>query len=255
MNKRLFFLCAFLSVCLQTVAQHKISNLKCEYLIRPLGVDKTNPRLGWSILSTEKNIKQVAYTILVGTDSLKVVNNQGDVWNSGKVSSDTILVRYAGEKLKPSTKYFWKVQSWVNQSAVQSDTIPVKQSKYQSSYEPVQVNSAVSSFETGIMHSGWKSAWITDGIDINHKPAGYFRKEFDFNKKIRSARAYIAVAGLFELYVNGARIGDHQLDPMYTRFDRRNLYVTHDITQSLREGKNTFGIILGNGWYNHQSTA
>jgi alpha-L-rhamnosidase len=42
---------------------------------------------------------------------------------------------------------------------------------------------------------------------------------------------------------------------MYTRFDRRNLYVTHDITSLLQNGKNAIGVILGNGWYNHQSTA
>jgi alpha-L-rhamnosidase len=74
-------------------------------------------------------------------------------------------------------------------------------------------------------------------------------------KKIVSARAYVAVGGLFELYVNGKMVGDHRLDPMYTRFDRRTLYVTHDITSYLTEGKNAIGIVLGNGWYNHQSTA
>jgi len=82
-----------------------------------------------------------------------------------------------------------------------------------------------------------------------------FRKEFSADKRIGSARAYIAVAGLYELYLNGTKVGNHRLDPMYTRFDRRTLYVTYDITKSLKEGKNAIGILLGNGWYNHQSTA
>src|SRR5690606_8451259 len=47
----------------------------------------------------------------------------------------------------------------------------------------------------------------------------------------------------------------HFLDPMYTRFDRRTLYVTHDVTAHLRSGKNAVGVVLGNGWYNHQSLA
>ena len=101
----------------------------------------------------------------------------------------------------------------------------------------------------------WKGAWISDTRDIHLKPAAYFRKSFQAGKKIRSARAYIAAAGLYELYINGAKIGDHRLDPMYTRFDRRNLYVTHDITTALQNGKNALGVLLGNGWYNHQSTA
>ena len=42
---------------------------------------------------------------------------------------------------------------------------------------------------------------------------------------------------------------------MYTRFDRRNLYVTYDVTEQLQNGKNAIGVLLGNGWYNHQSKA
>ena len=101
----------------------------------------------------------------------------------------------------------------------------------------------------------WKGQWITDTYDYNVKPAPFFRKEFTINKPLSSARTYIAVGGLYELFVNGKRIGDHRLDPMYTRFDRRNLYVTYDVTENLQQGKNTIGVLLGNGWYNHQSTA
>ena len=69
------------------------------------------------------------------------------------------------------------------------------------------------------------------------------------------ARAYIAVAGLYELYINGKKVSDHRLDPMFTRFDRRNLYVTYDVTSYLQSGDNAIGVVLGNGWYNHQSMA
>ena len=82
-----------------------------------------------------------------------------------------------------------------------------------------------------------------------------FSKRIHHKQTLSSARTYIAVGGLYELFVNGKRIGDHRLDPMYTRFDRRNLYVTYDVTENLQQGKNTIGVLLGNGWYNHQSTA
>jgi alpha-L-rhamnosidase len=106
----------------------------------------------------------------------------------------------------------------------------------------------------------WKGAWISDGEHlsgngIHVKPAPYFRKEFQVDKRIKSARAYIAVAGLYELSINGEPIGDRRLDPMYTCFDRRNLYVAWDVTPQLQSGKNAIGVLLGNGWYNHQSTA
>ncbi|RYZ33280.1 MAG: alpha-rhamnosidase, partial [Sphingobacteriales bacterium] len=65
----------------------------------------------------------------------------------------------------------------------------------------------------------------------------------------------IAVGGLYELFINGQKVGNHRLDPMYTRFDRRTMYVTYDVTSHLLSGANGIGVMLGNGWYNHQSTA
>lgn len=111
-------------------------------------------------------------------------------------------------------------------------------------------------FETGMMDMrNWQGNWISDGRDIQYKPAPFFRKQFNSDKEIESARVYIAVAGLYELYVNGERVGNQRLDPMYTRFDRRNLYVTHDVTSQLQKGENAISVLLGNGWYNHQSLA
>lgn len=98
-------------------------------------------------------------------------------------------------------------------------------------------------FETGMMDiRNWQGAWISDGKDIHYKPAPYFRKKFTAAKSIKSARAYVAVAGLYKLYINGEKIGNHRLDPMYTRFDRRNLYVTYDVTSQLKNGDNAIGV-------------
>lgn len=111
-------------------------------------------------------------------------------------------------------------------------------------------------FETGVLNmKGWKGSWISDNHDIAFKPAPYFRKAFNTDKPIQSARAYIAVGGLYELSINGQKVGNHRLDPVYSRFDRRNYYVTHDVTAAVKQGRNAIGVVLGNGWYNHQSTA
>ncbi len=119
-----------------------------------------------------------------------------------------------------------------------------------------QTSARVSSFETGMMQMGnWKGTWISDRNSIQFLPAPYFRKEFTAGKEIKSARAYVAAAGLYELYLNGKKVGNHRLDPMYTRFDRRNLYVSYDITAFLKNGSNAIGVLLGNGWYNHQAMA
>jgi alpha-L-rhamnosidase len=215
-------------------AQTTISQLLCEHLFSPLGIDAPQPRLSWQLNSNDRHINQVSYQVSVGTDSLDVIRMKGNDWLLKKRSGEQ-LVSYNGKKLKPFTKYFWSV-TVVDNRGIKA--------------------SATSSFETGMMgQQNWKGSWISDTRDSKLKPSGLFRKSFSLDKKVASARAYITVAGLYELYLNGQRIGNHRLDPMYTRFDRRNLYVTYDVTSSLLKGNNVLGVMLGNGWYNHQSTA
>ena len=80
-------------------------------------------------------------------------------------------------------------------------------------------------------------------------PARTLRKEFDVSKKLRRATAYVSGLGLFELYLNGNRIGDHVLSPALSDYDKRVYYVTFDVTQHLKTGRNAAGLILGNGRY------
>lgn len=224
----------FCSLAFSAKKGENLTFLRCEYLENPLGMDVATPRLSWRWPTVVRN--QKAYQLVVGTDSVQVTEGVGNCWDSQRVTSSDILAVYAGASLKPYTRYFWRVTGWDEKD------------------QPF--TSDVTSFETGVMErSNWRGAWITDTHDIRLKPAAYFRKAFDAQREIRQARAYIAVGGLYELYINGERVGDHRLDPTYTRFDRRTLYLTHDITRMLQQGNNAVGVLLGNGWYNHQSTA
>jgi len=104
----------------------------------------------------------------------------------------------------------------------------------------------------------WKAKWISDGSKNPEHDEDYykddrmplFRKEFDANKKIASARLYISGLGYYETYLNGNKIGDHVLDPGFTTYKKQVLYVVYDITSMLKKGKNVAGVMLGNGWYN-----
>ena len=211
-----------------------VSDLKCEYLINPIGIDAPHPRLTWYLIDARESANQTAYQLAVSTDSLQLKNGKGNQWQTAKVNSPINLLTYQGKALQPFTKYYWSVRLWDKNNKV--------------------INSPIASFETGMMGmQNWKATWISDDNNIHTKPAAYYRKTFQPKKQIKSARAYIAAAGLYELYINGQKIGDHRLDPMFTRFDRRNLYVTYDVTNQLQSGKNAIGVILGNGWYNFQS--
>lgn len=235
----------FIVLCTFFVFQAKISSSqnkastivqKVEHMPNPIGVDVQHPRLSWLLNDYREGTFQTAYQIYVGEDSLSVLKDEGQQWNTGKISSDARLIPYAGQMLKPFKKYFWRVDLW-DQSGK-------------------SIKGSIASFETGMMNQeNWQGAWISDDNCIATKPAAYFRKQFKASKKIKAARAYIAVGGLYELYLNGKKIGNHRLDPAYTRFDRRNLYVSYDVTQQLQQGENAVGVLLGNGWYNHQSTA
>jgi alpha-L-rhamnosidase len=210
--------------------------LRCEYLQSPIGIDVLHPRLSWRLDDSRSGAVQQAYAITLGTDSAALAGGAEGSWTTGRRDSPDQLTTYEGPALQPFTRYYWRVQVW------DKDDQPAA--------------GQIASFETGLIDmANWKGAWISDSRDRDLKRAPYFRKTFQTSKKIRSARAYIAAAGLYELYINGKKIGDHRLDPMYTRFDRRNLYVTYDVTENLQAGDNAVGVLLGNGWYNHQSTA
>ena len=211
-------------------------DLKCEHLTNPVGIDASHPRFTWKMQDNRNGAKQTTYRVLVGTDSLSVAQGNADYWDTGEVAAVANIVTYQGEELRPFTRYFWKIEG--------------KDGEGQLRQGPV------AAFETGMMEkSNWKGAWISDRNSIDHRPAPYFRKEFSSEKKIKSARVYMAAAGLYELYINGEQVGEERLNPMYTRFDRRILYVTHDVTDYLGQGANAIGVILGNGWYNHQPLA
>lgn len=93
----------------------------------------------------------------------------------------------------------------------------------------------------------WGNFWIGWA---QQAPSPLFRKAFTVSKPIRSATLYSSGLGYHELRMNGNKVGDHVLDPAFTRYDRRVLYVTQDVTSRIRRGDNALGVMLGNGWFN-----
>ena len=161
--------------------------------------------------SLRQGTSQQTARIWVDTDSLEVAQGHGSVWDSGEKSLTINLMEYGAKNLKPFTTYYWKVMSRDEQGT--------------------EYHSPVARFETGMMQTAnWQGTWISDAHDTDFHPVPYFRRAFSAPKAIRSARAYVAAAGLYEFYINGNKVGNHRLDPMYTRFDRRTLYVTYDVT-------------------------
>ena len=110
----------------------------------------------------------------------------------------------------------------------------------------------------GYLDAAWQPAkelgaygmapWGDAGIATEHRlPARLLRKEFTADKKVRRAMVYYSGQGSSELYLNGAKVGDHVLSPGLTDYDKHVIYETFDVTNQIASGKNAIGLMLGNG--------
>ena len=206
-----------------------VRNLRCEYKVDPLGIDVRNPRLSWELTSTEKGVLQTRYEVQVTTAKQRVV------WETGTVSSDTSNeLAYAGTALESGKTYYWRVRVGDNHGHL---------SEW----------SATAKWEMGLLEpTDWKAQWITPDLpeDENRSnPSPLLRREFLIKKKIERARFYSTAMGLYELYLNGKRVGDQYLTPGWTAYDFRYQYQTYDVTELVKSGSNCVGAILGDGWY------
>ena len=214
-------------------AQVKVQNLLVENLSNPIGMDIIRPRLSWQLLSDGRNVSQTAYEIRVGTNS-NLSKEKKLQWTSGIISSDSsVHVVYKGAALQPGKKYFWQVRVWDNKGKLSSW-------------------SATAYWQMGMLDSNqWKAKWIESDLDkdADHRPAIYFRKEFETSKKVVAATAYITAHGMYEAMINGKRIGNSYLTPGWTSYNKRLQYQAYDVTDLLNKGSNAVGVTIGNGWY------
>jgi len=212
--------------------------LRTEMLENPIGIDAIKPRLSWALTSDERAQRQSAFQILVASSPEALASDKGDLWDSGKIASaGTLHIPYSGVPLKSGQTAWWKVRSWDQAGNAGPWSEPA-------------------TFEMGLLDpKDWGAKWIGRTTNPEAEPAPLLRTEFPINGGIKRARAYVCGLGYYELRINGEKIGDHVLDPAYTDFDKRVVYTTYDVTGALKSGENTVGVILGNGWYNVQTTA
>ena len=113
-----YHLCFALLFLFQTGTAQTVSvnRLVCENGIRPAGIEKPRPHLGWQLVSGKRGVMQSAYRILVADDSVLLLQDKGNVWDSRKVnSSQSIQQPYKGKTLQPAKTYYWKVMIWDQQ--------------------------------------------------------------------------------------------------------------------------------------------
>src|SRR5579864_5563826 len=89
------------------------TNLRCEYLSNPRGIDVLHPRFSWVLEHTGRGETQTAYQLLISSQAETLMKDQGDQWDSGKVTSnESTQVDYKGSQLASGRTYYWKVKYW-----------------------------------------------------------------------------------------------------------------------------------------------
>ena len=217
-----------------------VKNLRCEYKVDPLGIDVARPRFSWELTSADRGVLQTSYELRVAA-SVSELSKGKTIWTSGKVDSDASnQVEYSGPTLESGRIYFWQVRIADNHGHVSDWSSP-------------------GHWEMGLLNTAdWKAKWITANLpedDTKSNPAPMLRREFAVSakKKIERARLYVSALGLYELELNGQRVGDEYFTPGWTAYDFRLQYQTYDVTGALKSGANSLGAILGDGWYRGRS--
>ena len=192
-------------------------------------VPKREPVFSWQLASTDTNVLQTAYQVVVSFSPENASSGHGDLWDSGKIaSSQSLDIVYNGPDLVSAKRYYWSVRVWDNQNNV-------------SAWAPAGW------WEMGLLTpDDWSGAqWISGNSTVSP----LLRKEFTVSKDVSQARLYVSAAGYYEASLNGKGVGNSVLDPGFTAYNRRVLYATHDVTSLIRSGANAIGLTLGRGFY------
>ncbi len=205
-----------------------LSSPRFEHHREALGIGESAPRLSWKTIAPA-GWRQAAYEV--------EVTRGADATSSGRIESrDSVLVPWVGEPLRSREAASVRVRVWGGAEEAPSEW------------------SESSTVEAGLLHpSDWTAvpvgaAW-PDPVDLDARRPPLVRREFELRAPVAHARLYASAHGLYEVELNGTRVGDDALSPGWTVYGTRLRYYTYDVTPLLAEGANAIGSWLGDGWY------
>ncbi|MEO7599846.1 MAG: family 78 glycoside hydrolase catalytic domain [Opitutus sp.] len=210
-----------------------VVDLRCESLVSPALIDTPAPRFSWRLESTLRGSHQTAYQLRLS--ALTAENRPaGPALETRRITSDqSQWVSLPEFTARSKTRYQWQVRVWDN-------------------FDHDSGWSTATTFATSLLGEPWPATWISDGRAVTKKvapPARYFRKTFDLAAAPVRARLYLSAFGLVEPWLNDHKVTEDLFLPGWPDYEHRNFYVAYDVTDQLRAGANTLGVLLGDGWY------
>lgn len=203
----------------------KISEIKVDGRISPIGISSASPFLSWKLESNLNNTYQVSYQIQVCRGDILV-------WDSQTVQSDkSIYIKYGGERLNPNHLYY--VTLTVTDNHNESAT-------------------AETEFFTGKLDGCWSAEWIGTGRRNDKKnslPPELFSTSFTVKEKPMRAMVYASAMGIYKGKINDKTMGDIYFAPGYTHYKTYFQFQTYDVTDFINIGKNELSFFVANGWY------
>jgi alpha-L-rhamnosidase len=216
-------------------ASLQVTALRTEHSSSPLGIDALRPCVGWELTASARGARQTAYRIQVAASPEDLAGGEKLLWDTGKIDSDRSAHHaYEGPALKSGQRYFWRARAW-DETGRPSDW------------------STAAWWEMGLLASSdWQARWIEPDWEVDQsapQPSPMLREEFLVDAAVRTARLYVTSHGLYEMYLNGRRVGDELFMPGWTSYHERLQYQTYDVTNLIKDGSNAIGAMLGDGWY------
>jgi len=203
------------------------TDLRCEGLVDPLGIDIVRPRLSWQMRSNNQGASQTYYQIRSATAPDLLKEGTADLWDSGKVASNQSQhIIYAGEELLRGLPSYWTVRIWNEKGDASAWSNP-----------------AVWMYSGMHTNQDWEAKWITDNTS-----SPWLRQSLELEATPASAYIYVNALGYFQLFINGKRVGADEFAPHVGQYDKRTFCITYDVTKYLKRGQNAIGIWMGSGW-------
>ncbi|KAL1959386.1 hypothetical protein VTO42DRAFT_2189 [Malbranchea cinnamomea] len=205
-----------------------IAQITAEHHHDGFGIFTATPRLSWRFdadASTAVCWKQAAYEI--------VISRNGKDESYRVDSSESVLVPWPSSPLASRERAGIRVRAFGKDGSV---------TKW-----------ASTTIEAALLHrSDWRASMISCPPQPVDEPKRPFRLRTRFTftgDKTAAARLYCTAHGVYEVELNGKRVGDHVLAPGWQSYKHRLHYQIFDITPLLNEGENVIGAYVGEGWF------